>query len=72
MWHYATVQQVAATIRELGAENCVIISDAGQRHNPLPHESLRVFAQCLYECGLSKTELATLMVHNPKKLLNLV
>lgn len=71
MWHYATVQQVAATIRQLGAENCIIISDAGQRHNPMPHESLRVFAQCLYECGLSKDELSFLMTRNPEKLLNL-
>lgn len=72
MWHYATVQLVTATVRDLGAENCIIISDAGQRHNPMPHESLRVFAQCLYECGLSKDELATLMIRNPSKLLNLL
>ncbi|WP_227767322.1 DUF6282 family protein [Zhaonella formicivorans] len=71
MWHYATVQEVTAALKEIGAENAIIISDAGQRHNPMPHESLRVFAQCLYECGMSKEELRLLMVDNPKALLNL-
>lgn len=71
MWHYITVQEVAKTIKELGAENCVIMSDAGQRHNPMPHESLRVFAQCLYECGLTQKELNFLTVKNPGRLLNL-
>ncbi|KUO51821.1 MAG: hypothetical protein APF76_02720 [Desulfitibacter sp. BRH_c19] len=68
MWHYATVQEVTAAIKEIGAQNCIIISDAGQRHNPMPHESLRVFAQCLYECGITKDELTILMKENPQKL----
>ncbi|MEI7884541.1 MAG: DUF6282 family protein [Clostridia bacterium] len=66
MWHYATVQQVAKAIIEIGASNCIIISDAGQRHNPMPHESLRVFAQCLYECGVKEELLKTIMIDNPR------
>lgn len=69
MWHYTTVQQVAATIQEIGAENAIIISDAGQRHNPMPHEALRIFAQCLFECGLSEDQLSTMMRRNPEYLL---
>lgn len=69
MWHYTTVQEVAATIQEIGAENAIIISDAGQQHNPLPHESLRVFAQCLHESGLSEKELELLMKKNPEMLI---
>jgi hypothetical protein len=68
MWHYATVQEVTAAIKEIGPKNCIIISDAGQRHNPMPHESLRVFAQCLYECGMTKEEIHTLIVENPRGL----
>ena len=69
MWHYATVQKVAKAIDEIGVANCIIISDAGQRHNPMPHESLRVFAQCLFECGLKEEDLKTLMIDNPKALI---
>lgn len=69
MWHYATVQQVAATIKEIGADKAIIISDAGQRHNPMPHESLRVFAQCLFECGLPESDLKLLMTDTPKMLM---
>jgi hypothetical protein len=68
MWHYATVQEVAATIQEIGAENAIIISDAGQRHNPMPHESLRVFAQCLHEAGLDLGQMDYLMKKNPEYL----
>ncbi len=70
MWHYATVQEVAATIKEIGAEHAIIISDAGQRHNPMPHESLRIFAQCLYECGLSESQIDYLIRQNPEKLIS--
>lgn len=69
MWHYATVQEVAAIIKEIKPENAIIMSDAGQRHNPLPHESLRVFAQCLYECGLTKEDIRVLAADNPKMLI---
>ncbi len=68
MWHYATVQEVTAAIKEIGVKNCIIISDAGQRHNPMPHESIRVFAQCLHECGMSKEDISVLTKENPRGL----
>ena len=71
MWNYATVQQVADSIKSLGAEHCVIVSDAGQRHNPMPAEALRIFAQSLYEKGVSKQELELMMTVNPGRLLDL-
>jgi hypothetical protein len=71
MWGYATVAQVAATIRELGAERCVLMSDGGQTHNPPPQEGLRLLAQCLYEKGLSRAEIETMVSDNPRRLLGL-
>lgn len=70
MWHYATVQTVAETIRTLGARHCIIMSDGGQRHNPMPAEGLRIFAQCLYECGIGRDELDILMRENPAVLVS--
>jgi len=69
MWRHATVQEVAAAIKEIKPANAIITSDSGQRHNPIPPESLRVFAQCLYECGLSKEDISLLAVDNPKGLM---
>lgn len=69
MWAYASIGDVKKAIQELGAEHCVIMSDSGQRHNPTPPESLRVFAQCLFEQGLTMAEIRTLIEVNPVQLL---
>jgi hypothetical protein len=71
MWSYATVSQVVSAIRQLGARNCVIMSDCGQTHNPPPHEGLRIMAQCLHEKGLSGPQVMTLVRDNPRRLLGL-
>lgn len=71
MWAYATIDKVKAAIDALGAAHCVLVSDAGQRHNPMPVESLRVFAQCLYERGVSEESIFQMMVTNPATLLDL-
>ncbi|MBE3582404.1 MAG: hypothetical protein IMW96_12365 [Thermoanaerobacteraceae bacterium] len=71
MWHYATVEEVFAAIRTIGVGNAVLISDAGQRHNPMPHESLRVFAQCLHEKGLTEEEIRQMVVTRPAELLEM-
>lgn len=71
MWGYATIGKVKEAIKALGAENCVIMSDCGQRHNPMPHEGLRIYAQCLYEKGIPEKDVERLIKTNPKKLLGL-
>jgi hypothetical protein len=71
MWAYATIPQVAKAIQALGAGNCIIISDAGQRSNPMPPEALRIFAQGLFECGITEGELDTMVRKNPAALLDL-
>jgi hypothetical protein len=71
MWAYASLDKVVGAIKTLGARNCVLMSDAGQRHNPMPPEALRVFCQCLYEKGLTKEEIGLLTCGNPKRLLDL-
>lgn len=71
MWHYATIEEVFSAIKTIGVEKAVLISDAGQRHNPMPHESLRVFAQCLFEKGLTEGEIRQMVVHKPAELLGI-
>lgn len=71
MWAYASIPTVAKAILALGAENCIIISDAGQRHNPMPHEALRIFAQGLFESGVPEEDVDILIQRNPAKLLGI-
>ncbi|NIT78674.1 MAG: hypothetical protein GWO44_17740, partial [Thermoplasmata archaeon] len=71
MWAYASVEKVALSIKELGAGSCVLVSDCGQRHNPMPPEGLRLFVQSLFEKGISEREIETMVVKNPRALLGL-
>jgi hypothetical protein len=71
MWAYADCGKVAQAVQSIGAENCVLISDAGQRHNPLPSEALFLFAQSLFEKGVSKQDINTMIKINPARLLDI-
>jgi hypothetical protein len=71
MWATATVKRVAEAISSLGAENCVLVSDGGQRHNPIPPEGLRVYAQSLFESGIREEDIHTMIRVNPSRLLGL-
>lgn len=55
----------------LGAKNIILSSDCGVAFYPMPMEFLRVLASCIYESGVSQEDLATMMIHNPKRLLGI-
>ena len=71
MWAYATVEQTKLAMDAIGYENCVIMSDAGQTHNPIAPESMRLYAQCLYEKGVTESQLERLMTKTPNALLGI-
>jgi hypothetical protein len=66
-----SVSQMAETIREIGADSCVLVTDYGQEHNIPPIEALSHFVQEMIENGITDKEIQTMIVHNPKKLLGL-
>jgi len=66
-----SVDNVLKTIETVGARKCILVSDAGQRHNPMPAEALRLFAQILYERGVSQEDLRRMMIDNPTSLLGI-
>jgi hypothetical protein len=47
------------------------MSDTGQRHNPMPAESLRVFAQSVYESGIGEDAVDRMIKQNQWDLLDL-
>lgn len=69
MWRHAEIGQVHAAIIRIGAERCVLVSDGGQRHNPTPPEGLRIFAQSLFELGVSEHDIDRMIRQNPRALL---
>jgi len=69
MWQYATMGKVAEAIRRLGAPRCILVSDGGQTHNPMPAEGLRVFLQGLWERGIGTEELDRMTISSPTALL---
>jgi hypothetical protein len=66
-----TLPQAIELIEVVGADKCVISSDAGQPFNPWPHESIQLYAQALHEYGVSEEDLRKMMVENPSKLLRI-
>ena len=71
MWNHAPLTRVVEAIKEVGPEHSILMSDAGQRHNPMPAECLRVFAQSVYESGISEEGVERMIKHNPLELLEL-
>jgi len=65
----STIKEMADSIRELGADSCVLVTDYGQPHNITPVQGLQEFVERLLESGIREEEIKRMIVHNPEKLL---
>jgi hypothetical protein len=70
-WQYAAPEKIVEAVRRVGASRCLLVSDTGQRHNPLPSEALRVFAQTVFEKGVAEPDVQRMIARNPYDLLEL-
>ena len=70
-WQYASTQKIALSVERIGASRCLMVSDTGQRHNPLPSEALRIFAQTVFEKGVAIEDVSRMIAQNPRDLLDL-
>lgn len=70
-WQYAAPDTIVEAVRRVGASRCLLVSDTGQRHNPLPSEALRVFAQTVFEKGVAEQDVQRMIARNPYDLLDL-
>jgi len=68
--HRVSLQVVKEAIDYIGPNKFIISSDAGQPFNPVPVEAIRVYVESLYELGVPKTDLRTMMVETPEWLLS--
>ncbi len=71
MWAYVNLQFTKEVMDELGYDNCVVMSDTGQSHNPMPPEAVWLYAQGLYEKGVSPANVDKLIKDTPRALVGL-
>ena len=71
MWAYVNLEFTKDIMDSLGYDNCVVMSDAGQSHSPLPPEALWLYAQGLYEKEVSAGNVEKLIDKTPKALLGI-
>src|SRR6266566_6527322 len=69
-WQYAAPEKIAASVERIGASRCLLVSDTGQRHTPLPSEALRIFAQTIFEKGVPMEQVIQMISDNPMQLLD--
>ena len=69
-WQYAAVPKLVESIERIGASRCLLVSDTGQRHNPIPSEALRIFAQTVFEKGVPQEAVTQMITSNPLDLLD--
>lgn len=64
-------QVMAAQIKEVGAEHCIMSTDFGQLENLTPVEGMRKFIEEMLANGVTEDEIDWMIRRNPRKLLNL-
>ena len=69
-WQYAAPEKIVQSVERIGASRCLLVSDTGQRHNPLPSEALRIFAQTIFEKGVPMEKVTRMITDNPLQLLD--
>jgi len=70
-WRGTTVEAMAAAIKAVGAERCVLASDMGAAGVGTPAEGFVAFVHALLACGVTEAELDRMGRVNPAALLGL-
>ena len=64
-------RKIADSIRDVGAEHCVLSTDLGMNLFPAPLEGLRGFCEMMKTAGISPREIDILIKENPARILGL-
>jgi hypothetical protein len=70
-WGNTPIDEFIGGIRQIGAEHCFLSTDAGGPDRPSSPETLRTFLAAAMEAGLTESEIRTMLVEVPSRLLNL-
>lgn len=64
-------EAIFEAVREIGAEHCIMATDAGQWLNPVPVQQMAIYIQDMLQLGLSEKEIRTMVAVNPARSLGL-
>jgi hypothetical protein len=70
-WASTTMERIAADIKALGPERCVLVTDFGQANHPNPVDGMADFIGQLLDQGISEDAIYTMANANPCRLLGL-
>jgi hypothetical protein len=59
-WRRVRVEETAAAVKEVGAQNFILATDLSQSGNPSPADGLQLFVTDLMKAGLSKDQITTM------------
>ncbi len=59
---------MADAIKEVGPERCIMATDFGQAHNPVPVKGMKMFVDFMIKYGIKKTDINKMCTENPYKL----
>ena len=65
---YLSADDMAASIREIGAGQVFMVTDFGQKDHPSPMGGIRDFAAAMLEKGISPEELKIMICSNPARI----
>src|SRR6266705_3386141 len=68
-WRVVKIEETAAAIKEVGAQNFVLATDLGQTGNPSPADGLQLFVTDLLKAGVGQDEVMTMRREVTGKLL---
>lgn len=60
---------IADSIKEIGANRCLMATDFGQIHNPIPVNGFKIFINAMLKYGISMDEIRLMCKENPQKLI---
>lgn len=66
-----TIERLAKDIRDIGAQNMILVTDRGQQNCVRPAQSLRGIVEGLLDCGIGDEELSHMLRKTPRRLLRL-
>ncbi|MCK9151301.1 DUF6282 family protein [Methanobacterium alcaliphilum] len=64
-----SVERISEAINFTGFKKCIMATDFGQKHNPIPSEGFKMFIYQMKECGFSNKQIETMCSLNPRKLI---
>ena len=61
--------KISNSIKRIGYKRCLMATDFGQIHNPLPVEGMKLFVKAMLDNGISIDMIRKMCVENPQKII---